>query len=131
MQNITTVAELKNAIQSLEVEQDINGQLLKEHFFIVYESFKPLNLLKSTLKDISSKPLIGNILGTVLGMASGYATNKIVVSSSVNIFRKLFGSVLQLGVLNAVTQHSDAIRSIGQYIFQYIFHKKGKNSETP
>jgi hypothetical protein len=131
MQNITTVAELKNAIQSLEVEQDINGQLLKEHFFIVYESFKPLNLLKSTLKDISSKPLISNILGTVLGMASGYATNKIVVSSSVNIFRKLFGSVLQLGVSNAVTQHSDTIRSIGQYIFQHIFHKKGKNSETP
>lgn len=131
MENITTVAELKNAIQSLEIEQSYKGQELKEQFFLVYESFKPLNLLKSTLNNISSRPLIGNILGTLISLATGYATNKIVVRSSANIFRKLFGSVMQLGVSNAVSQHSDIIRSIGQYIFQHIFHRKEKNSETP
>jgi hypothetical protein len=131
MQNITTVAELKNAILTLEVEQADKGQELKEQFFIVYESFKPLNLLRSTLNDVTSKPLIGNIIGTLIALASGYFTNKVVVKSSANIFRKLFGSVLQFGVSNAVAQHSDSIRSIGQYIFQHIFHKRGKNSETP
>lgn len=131
MQNITTVAELKNAIQILETEQSDKGQELKEQFFFIYESFKPLNLLKSTLNDFSSGPFVLNILGSVVGLATGYATNKLVVRSSSNIIRRLIGSLLQLGVSNTVVNHSDTIRSLGQYIFQHIFHRRGKNIETP
>jgi len=36
MQNITSSAELKNAIQLLEVEQAANGLLLKEQFNLIY-----------------------------------------------------------------------------------------------
>ena len=46
MQNITSTAGLKNAIQLLEAEQAVKGQLLKEQFYITYESLKPVNLLK-------------------------------------------------------------------------------------
>ena len=125
MQNITSTAELKNAIQLLEAEQAVKGQLLKEQFYLTYESLKPVNLLKSTLKDIASSPyLIDNILGTAMGLATGYLSKKIVVGASGNIFRKLFGSVLQFGVTNVVAQHPDAIKSFGQFIFQHIFRKK-------
>ncbi len=131
MQNINSVAGLKNAIQLLEVEQAINGQLLKEQFYLTYESLKPVNLLKGTLKDITSSPyLIENILGTAIGLATGYLSKKIVVGASGNIIRKLFGSVLQLGVTNAVAQHPDGIKSIGQFIFQHIFRKKDGRPET-
>jgi hypothetical protein len=50
MQNITSVNGLKNAIQLLEVEQDLQGQQLKEQFYITYESLRPVNLLRNTLK---------------------------------------------------------------------------------
>jgi hypothetical protein len=129
MQNITSTIELKNAIQLLSAEHAIKGQLLKEQFFITYQSLKPVNLLKSTLLEVTSSPyLIDNILGAVLGLASGYLSKKIVVAGSGNIFRKLLGSLLQVGVANFVSQHPEGIKSVGQYIFQHIFNKKERIS---
>jgi len=47
---------------------------------------KPVNLLKSTLKDITSSPyLIDNILGTTIDLATGYLSKKLVVRASGNI----------------------------------------------
>jgi hypothetical protein len=132
MQKITSSTELKNAIQFLEEEQAIKGRLLKEQVFITYESLKPVNLLKSTLKDLSSSPyLIENIVGSAVGLASGYVSKKIVVGASANIFRKMIGSILQFGVTNLVAQRPDAIKSLGQYFIRQIFHKKEKDSTKP
>jgi hypothetical protein len=132
MQNITSTAGLKNAIQLLEVEQTVNGQLLKEQFYLTLESLKPANLLMSSLKNMASSPyLIENILGTFMGLASGYLTKRIVVSASGNMFRKLIGSVLQFGVTNAVAQHTDTIKSFSRFIFQHIFRKKEMNAKKP
>jgi hypothetical protein len=129
MQNITSTIELKNAIQVLAAEHTIQGQLLKEHLLLTYKSFKPVNLLRSTLQEVTSSPyIIENILGAVLGLATGYLSKKIVVAGSGNIFRKLLGSVLQVGVTNFVSQHPEGIKSIGQYIFQHIFNKKERVS---
>jgi hypothetical protein len=131
MQNITSSKELRNAIQLMEEEQAIKGQLLKEQVFTTYESLKPINLIKNTLKDLSSSPyLIENIAGSVVGIATGYVSKKIVVGASANIFRKLFGTILQFGITNLVAQRSDAIKSVGQYIVQQVFRKSEKNSES-
>ena len=131
MQKITSSTELKHAIHLLEEDQAIKGQLLKEQVFITYESLKPVNLLKTTLKDLSTSPyLIENIVGSAVGLATGYVSKKIVVGASANIFRKLFGSILQFGVTNLVAQHPDAIKSAGQYIVQHIFRKKEKDTES-
>jgi hypothetical protein len=128
MQNITTAAELINAIQLLEDEQVIKGRLLKEQFYVVYESFKPISLLKSTLNEISSSPyLIDNIMGTAMGVASGFLTKRIFVGASGGLIRKFLGSLLQFGVTNIVAQNSDTIKSIGQFILQRILHNKEKN----
>lgn len=125
MQNITTTAELKNAIQILEVEQAIKGQLMKEQFYSTYESLKTLNLIKSTLKEVVSSPLlIDNILGTVLGLATGYYSKKFLIGTSGNILRKLFGSIFQIGITKVVAQPTNTIKSFGQFIYQRFFLKK-------
>ena len=130
MQNITTSAELKNAIQILEIEQEFKLQLLKEQFYITYESLKPINILRSTFKSITLSPNLNeNILDTIIGLATGYLSKKIFIGASGNIIRKLFGSVVQFGVSNIVAQHPDSIKSLGQFIFQYIFHKTEMNSK--
>jgi len=130
MQNINSIAELKNAIQFLEVKRAAEGQLLKEQFYITFESLKPVSILKNALNDIASSPyLIDNILGAVMGLFSGYMTKKIVVGTSGNLLRKLIGSVLQFGVTNLVSNHSDAIKSFGQYIVKHILRKKEMNSK--
>jgi hypothetical protein len=131
MQNITTISDLKNAIQLLEVELDEKGQELKKQFYLTYDSLKPVSLLKSTLKDITSSPyLIENLVGTATGLATGYLSKKIVVGTSGNIIRKLFGSVLQFGVTNLVAQHPDTIKSFGQYVYQHFLKKKKVNPEN-
>jgi len=77
MSKITTTAGLKNAIQILEDEQVMNSKLLKERFVETYESFRPVNLIRSTMKKvISSSFLIDKLLGPVLGLAAGYLFRK-------------------------------------------------------
>ena len=125
MENITSAAELKIAIQILEVEQEMKAQLLKEQFILAHDSIKPINLLKSTINDFVTSPyLIDNVLGGAVGLATGYISKKIVIGASGNLFRKLLGVVMQFGVTNVVAQHPDGIRSIGQYIYQHILPKK-------
>jgi hypothetical protein len=129
MQNITSIAGLKNSIQLLEAEQSIKEQLLKEQLFLTYESLKPVNLIRHTLKEISSSPyLIDNISGSAMGLLSGFLSRKIFVGSSGNLFKKLIGSVLQFGVTNIVAQNSDVIKSVGQTVLHHFFRKKELNS---
>lgn len=131
MENITSIAELKKAIQLLEMEQAITRQLLIDQFLLTYESLKPVNILKNTLKDISSSPyLIENIIGTALGLGTGYLSKKIIVGASGNIIRKIFGSVLQFGVTNLVAKHPDAIKSIGQFMYQHVIHRKDRKPKN-
>ena len=130
MQKINSSLELKYAIQVLEIEQAEKAILLKEQFFITYESLKPINLIKNAVKDIFLSPnLIENFLGTTVGLASGYLSKKIVVGASGNILRKLLGSLLQYGVTNMVAQHPEGIISLGQQLLHRIFHKKETQSE--
>jgi hypothetical protein len=129
MQTITSVAGLKNSILLLEAEQSIKGQLLKDQLFITYESLKPVNLIKQTLKEISSSPyLIDNISGSAMGLLSGFLSRKIFVGTSGNLIKKLIGSVLQFGITNIVAQNSDVIKSVGQTVLHHFFRKKIMNS---
>jgi F0F1-type ATP synthase assembly protein I len=130
MQEITSIAGLRNAILQLESEQEISKQLLKEQFYITYENLKPIALLKSAIKDISSSPyLVDNLSGTLMGLASGYLTKKMVVGSSGNLIRKLIGSVLQFGVTNVVAQHSNIITSVGKAVLQHFIPKNESNPD--
>jgi hypothetical protein len=130
MQEITSTTGLKEAIQLLESEQAVKKQLLKEQFYITYESLKPLSLLKSAINDLSSSPyLIDNLSGTAIGLVSGYLSKKIFVGASGNLIRKLLGSILQFGVANVVAKHSETIKSIGQAIFHHFLHKDEMNSQ--
>jgi len=128
MKSITSSAELKDAIQQLEFETTIKGQLLKEQLLLTHESLKPVNLIKSALSEVASSPyLVDNILGASVALATGYISKKIIIAGSGNVIRKLFGSILQFGVTNVVAQHTDTIKSVGQFIYQHFLHKKEMN----
>jgi len=129
MQSITSIAELKNAIQSLKIEQADKERLLKEQFYRTVESFKPANLIANTLNDIEKSPfLIENILGAGLGLVSGFYSNKLIFNPGGNKFKKLLGIVLQFGVTNLVARNQGTIRSFGQVIFKHLTRRKRMNS---
>jgi hypothetical protein len=108
MQNINSVAQLKMAIKLSEVDRDLKEQILKAQFIFIRESIRPANLIKNGLnKMVSSPNLINNILGTVLGLATGYMSKKIVVGTSTNILRRVLGNILQFGVAKAVVKNTE------------------------
>jgi len=125
MEAITTTDKLKNAIQILEFDQQIREQQLKEQVYLAIESLKPVNLIKSTLHEVVSSPyLIDNLLGVAMGLTSGYITKKIALGKSVNVIRKILGSILEFGITNVVAQNTDSIKTFGQSIYQYFLRKK-------
>ena len=125
MKNIATVASLKDTIRVLEVEQASKGQLLKEELSVVYESLLPINILRNTLKKYFGKSdLTENLSDSAMGMASGLLVKKILIGKSGNAFKKLIGSLIQMGISNLVTKNSDLIKSVGHEIIQYLFQKK-------
>jgi len=130
MQTITSTSDLKNAIQLLEVEQADKGQLLKEQFYLAFESLKPVNLIKNALKDISSSPyLVDNIVGTAMGLATGYLSKGIFIGTSGNKIKRLIGTIMQFGITNVIAQNSDSIRSFSRSLFRHVFRKKELNTE--
>lgn len=125
MQDITSVAGLKNAIQFKEVEQVVKGQQLKEQLYFTVESLKPVNLIKGKIKDLATSPKIyENVLGVAVGLATGYLSKKMVIGFSGGIIRKIIGGVLQLGVTGLVAQNPGPVKLLGHYIFQHVFKRK-------
>lgn len=131
MESITTSAELKNAILTLELEQNLKEKLLKEQLLLLHESFKPENLIKNALPEVTSSPyLIDNLLGTLIGLATGYISRKIAVGTSGSPIKKLLGVILQVGVTNFVAQHVDTIKIFGQYIIEHFLQKEEMDTEN-
>ena len=129
MQKITSTIELKNAITLLEERQATQGIMLKEQFFDVLESIKPVNIIKNTFSQVASSPdLIGNMLSTTVGLAAGYLSKKTLVGSSANLFKKLLGTILQFGITTLIARNPDAVKSIGQTFVHRFFVKKNADS---
>lgn len=125
MRAITSSEELRRTIQELELERAVKEQLLREQFMDTYESLRFINFLKSSLKQsISSSSEVTDIAGMALGMASGYISKKLFIGTSGNVFRKLFGSLVQLGVMSFVAKHPSGLKSLGEYLFHQILRKR-------
>jgi hypothetical protein len=125
MENITSSAGLKSAIQRLEYRQIENGQRLEEDFYYVVENLKPANLIRNAVGNIAETPnLMSNILGGALGLISGYLSKKLAFGNSGNVIKKLLGTILQFGVTSVVAQNPRTIAAIGQFFLQKILRKK-------
>jgi hypothetical protein len=132
MQAINSAAELKAAIQSLEVERALQASQLKEQFHLALEGLKPVNLLKGTFRSIVSSPsLLETVLSISLGLASGFFTNKLIVSGSGKLLRSLIGPALQGGVASISAHHPGVLKSVGHFISRHVFRKQERKSETP
>ena len=105
------LSALKESIRLLEIRQDEEGKILKEQFKITYQSLKPVNLIKSSMKELASSFEIKNSLfETIFSILSGYFAQKFIVSSKSNVLMKILGVVMQFGVTNFVSKNTDEIR---------------------
>lgn len=120
--------ELKEAIGLLKKKQAIELRLLKDQLNTVHESIKPANIIKNAFHQVTSAPDIkNNIIGGIIGLASGYVSKKIFIGGSHNPITKILGTLVQMGVGNVAAKNSDTIKSIGEKVIQFVFKKSDKD----
>lgn len=127
MGTIRSIEELNSAILLLEDEQAQEEILLKEQLEIAYESLKPVNLIKSTFKELVTAPdFKDDLFNTSLGLASGYFSKIIAVGSTNNPFKRILGNLLQMGVTSLVSKNADDIRAKIMDIISSFFEQKAE-----
>jgi hypothetical protein len=121
---------LSDAILVLQDRRNKELLVLREQFQITYESLRPINLIKSTFKDITTSAGIkNNIVGNVIGIGTGFLSKKILVGSSNNPLKKIFGTLVQFATANVVSNHSDGIRKIGEKLFNRFIKNRKESKE--
>ena len=114
MKNSNETKKLNETIRFLENKQKMELDILKEQFHVTYESLKPLNLIKSVFKEVTSSPTIkDNLLNNAIGMTTGYLSKKVLIGSTHNPLKNIFGTILQFAIGNVVTKHSNKLVSTG------------------
>ena len=127
----TASEKLKESIRLLEIQQAEEGKILKEQFKATYESLKLVNLVKSSLKELTDSVEIKNSLfESIVSIVTGYLTKKLMISSKSNPFKKILGALIQLGVTNLVAKNAETIRIyITEFIDRFL-HPKEEVPET-
>lgn len=129
MQKTTSIEELRASILLLEIKQANEQALLKEELKITAEKLLPINLIKNTLKELTSEPdLKGELLSTSLSLAAGYLSKKVAIGSTNNPFKQILGTLLQLAVTSIVSKNADGIKSTASTIINNLFSKKEPSS---
>ena len=96
---------LKERIYSLEFQKRDEFRHLKKQFHITYEGLKPLNILKSTFQDVTkSSEIKSTLINSAIGIATGYLSKKVLVGSSHNPIKRIFGTILEFVIANVVTK---------------------------
>jgi hypothetical protein len=129
MEKITSVAELREAILKVEEEQALKGQILKEQLNLTIEVLRPASLLKRVIKTLgSNQSLADEFLGTSVGLASGFLSRKLIVGKSRNLFRNIFGTLIQYGVTSFIARNSEVVKAIGQNIIHSLLASKEEDN---
>jgi hypothetical protein len=106
MKNIHKAEDLKNAIQELEAKKIVTENAMKKQFHETIETFKPSNILKNTVSEVSASPQFKhNILNLALGLGAGYLTRKVAVGRKAGLFARTVGTALQFGVTSLIAKN--------------------------
>ena len=131
MQKITSVTGLKDAIIQLEEKQAADKQLLKEYLHRTLESLRPINLIKKGINEaFSSTGLVDDIFGAVVGNTAGFVSRKVLVGSSRNPLKKIFGTILQTLIASLLTKYGDTMKAATIVLFKSVFSKKPEPVEN-
>lgn len=131
MENQSASEKLKELIAEKEAQHLEEEIILKEHFHLIYDSLKPINLIKNTLSEaITSPDIRHNLLNAAIGFSTGYIAKKIFVNRPNGIIKNIEGNMLQLLIAAKVTDNADEIRSVIKTIFYKITHWNSPQHEN-
>lgn len=110
MKKIKNAEELKEVIAELEKKKDIDEAAMKYQFQETYESYKPANILKNTLTEVSASPKFRhNLLNVALGLGAGYLSRRLMVGRQAGLLKRIIGTAVQFGVTTLVAKKGSDI----------------------
>jgi hypothetical protein len=125
-------ASLQEAISILEIQQAEEGRLLKEHLVVVYDMLKPINLVKNAFNEIASA--IENrkgLINSLIGILTGYLTQRIIIGSKPGLIKKLTGVLLNYGVAAMISKYAETVKMMGLHLLSQLLGQKSiENSES-
>ena len=96
MNDLSPTEKLSNLIAVLEVKQRIEYDELKDQFEITMDTIKPSSILTTAIAAFTSPTENkSGILNSLLGLASGFLSSKLINNKSNTIFKKLAGFGIQ------------------------------------
>src|SRR5687767_1160463 len=105
MKKIKNGDELKEVIAELEKKKDIDEAAMKYQFQETYESYKPANILKNTLTEVSASPKFRhNLFNVALGLGAGYLSRRLMVGRQAGLLKRIIGTAVQFGVTTLVAK---------------------------
>ena len=119
------LGDLKHAIIALQQKRSIEREILAEQLYETYESIKPISLIKSTLKQVSSSSeLKDKLIGNFMGIGTGILSRKFWVGSSHNPIKRLLGALIQFTITNVVSKNAEGIKNTGAYLLNHYLPKR-------
>jgi len=120
-----TEDEIKALITELRIKKKADGAALKAEVQQAFERVKPINLIKSTIKDASaSKEVSGSITSAALIFVTSYLSKRIFMRLAGSPLKKLTGAVLLFGITQIIARNPEKVKAIGSVLFNAI---KGKS----
>ena len=100
---VTPSVSLQRRIQHLEQLQMTQVQELKNSAGLLLHSLSPVQLLKSTFKEVSATPNLKTaVLNTAMGIGAGFIGRKLYTGRSHSIISKIAGPAIQFFITNFV-----------------------------
>jgi hypothetical protein len=128
MANINPTDSLQLAITELEIRRENELVVLKEQISAVHESLKPVNLIKSVIKDTTESPeLKGGLTNAAIGLSVGFLLRKLLFRQTNNPIKNIMGNILQSIVSNIAARNADKIKAAGKFVYSKIAHQKDIN----
>lgn len=113
-----TIVELGN-----QQAEELKSIILQ--FYETYERLKPINLLKSSLQEVSSSSKIKqDLLHQTLRLALDYLSKRFLMTASKHLIKKNAGTFLQIGMFIIIVRNSDTIITNLESLIKQIFNPK-------
>ena len=114
MEVVTDYKSLKMRIEFLEKNRIYQKEKIAEDAHNFVQSLKPANLIRSFLHSMQGpSELRSDILHAVIGLGTGFVTNKLLLSSFHGPLKKIIATLLQAGITNAAVKYPEKIKAKG------------------
>ena len=123
MQNDAT-ATIKDRIQFLERKSTLEYQILHAEIKRGMDYIKPMHLLQNTFSEVINTPGIKHkAVNSIIGIVTGILAEKVVVGSTFNPFKKVYGLILEAVVARTVAKNFDSIKDTGESWYKRLFNR--------